>query len=179
MGGLGRTKLEVKLAKEIRARCVHLHCDSFHTAGGTCHLKMASVELIARDIKNRGTGNCPHPQRMDHLFLAHVIPARGATRLTNPPRHCCCLLQGESQWKIVKYYRTRVEYWNFTSWTISSLINLFLSLAMLTLGQYHRRKMETIFLPLCFPVGGSGRAWARRKLGGHTWRTLVSTKNWR
>ena len=106
---MGRTKLEVKLAKEIRARCVHLHCDSFHAACSTSYLEIASVELFDRDIKNRGTGNCPHPQRMGHLFLAHVIPARGATRLTNPPRHCCCLLQGESGMESVKSYRTRIE----------------------------------------------------------------------
>ena len=52
MGGLGRTKLEVKLAKEIRACCVHLHCNSFHTAGGTSHLEMSRVELFDRDNKN-------------------------------------------------------------------------------------------------------------------------------
>ena len=149
-GRLGRTNREVKSAEEIRARCVHLYCNSFHAACSTCHLKMASVELFDRDTENRGTSNYPHPQRMDHLFLAHVIPARGATRLTHPPRHCCGLLQGESQWKIVKYHRTRLECLKFTSWTISSLINLFLSLAMLTLGQSHRWKMEKNFLTLMF-----------------------------
>ena len=53
MGGLGRTNMELKLAKEIRARCVHLHCNSFHAACSTSHLEMARVKLFARDTKSR------------------------------------------------------------------------------------------------------------------------------
>ena len=47
-GRLGRTNREVKSAEEIRARCVHLYCNSFHTACSTSHLEVARVELLAR-----------------------------------------------------------------------------------------------------------------------------------
>ena len=127
--------------KEVWASCVHLSCHSFHTTG-------------ASNLWQK-------PYQSTILETQHASDIR---------------LAFTSSWPMLSLPGVRFDWptragivvgW---SWTMSSLISLFLSLAMLTyiFDRYQKHPWGEKRSPLYSPADGNDTTWARQTLRAHT-----------